>query len=292
MAEFLRLQKERLACVCDNPPQGRPVYNRPMPTPTYILHQGTTPLLISIPHAGTHLPPDIAAQLTPTGRGLLDTDWHVDALYDFAADEGASVLVATHSRTVVDLNRNPEGGRLYPGQHETTVCPTETFAGAPLYPALLAPAEIARRIPLYWTPYHQALTAELARIQARHGAAHLLDAHSIRGEIPRLFPGPLPDLNYGTNNGASASEALTARALAATAPHPFTTILNGRFLGGHITRHYGRPSQGIHAIQLELAQRTYTDEAAPDLYDPTRAGPLKAALRALVQELSKEAVLF
>ncbi len=264
-----------------------------MTPPTYTLHSGTSPLLISIPHAGTHLPPDIAAQLTPVGRQRIDTDWHVDLLYDFAAAEGASLLTATHSRTVVDLNRNPEGGLLYPGQHETTVCPTETFAGAPLYAAPLTPAEIARRIPLYWTPYHQALTAELDRIHAQHGTAHLLDAHSIRGEIPRLFPGLLPDLNYGTNNGASASEALTARALAATAPHPFTTILNGRFLGGHITRHYGRPSQGIHAIQLELAQRTYTDEAEPNPYDPTRAGPLKTALRALVQELSKkEAVLF
>ena len=257
-----------------------------MPTPTYLLHQGTTPLLVSVPHAGTHLPPDIAAQLTPIGRQILDTDWHVDALYDFAAAEGASLLIATHSRTVVDLNRNPEGGRLYPGQHETTVCPTETFAGAPLYVAPPAPEEIARRIPLYWTPYHQALEAELARIHARHGAAHLLDAHSICGEIPRLFPGQLPDLNYGTNNGASASPALTARALAATAPHPFTTILNGRFLGGHITRHYGRPAHTIHAIQLELAQRTYTDELAPNPYDPARAAPLKSALRALVRELS------
>ncbi len=257
-----------------------------MPTPTFTLHQGTTPLLVSIPHAGTYLPPDIAAQLTPIGRQLLDTDWHVDILYDFAADMGASLLVATHSRTVVDLNRNPDGGLLYPGQHETTICPTQTFAGAPLYAGELSPSEIARRIPLYWAPYHQALDAELIRIRAHHGVAHLLDAHSICGEIPRLFPGRLPDLNYGTNNGASASPSLTARALAATAPSPFTTILNGRFLGGHITRHYGRPSHGIHAIQLELAQRTYADETQPNPYDPDRAAPLKSALRALVRELS------
>ena len=255
--------------------------------PTYTLHQGTTPLLISIPHAGTHLPPDIAAQLTPTGRALIDTDWHVDSLYDFAADLGATLLIATHSRTVVDLNRNPEGGTLYPGQHETTVCPTETFAGAPLYDTPPTPQEIARRIPLYWAPYHQALTTELARLKTRHGTAHLLDAHSIRSEIPRLFPGLLPDLNYGTNNGAAASQTLTTRALAATAPHPFTTILNGRFRGGHITRHYGRPAEAIHAIQLELAIRTYADEAAPTPYDPTRAAPLKAALHALVRELSR-----
>ena len=258
-----------------------------MPTATYMLHQGTTPLLVSVPHAGTYLPPDIAAQLTPAGQQLLDTDWHVDRLYDFAAAEGASLLVATHSRTVVDLNRSPQGGRLYPGQHETALCPTETFAGAPLYPGPLAAEEVARRIPLFWSPYHQALQAELARLQAAHGVAHLLDAHSIRGEIPRLFAGLLPGLNYGTNNGASASPALTARALAATAPHGFTTVLNGRFVGGYITRQYGRPAQGIHAIQLELAQRTYTDEAQPQAYDASRAAPLVSALRALVRELSR-----
>ena len=257
-----------------------------MPIATYTLRQGTTPLLVSVPHAGTCLPPDIAAQLTATGRQLLDTDWHVDRLVDFAAGEGASLLIATHSRTVVDLNRDPQGGRLYPGQHETAVCPTETFAGAPLYPGPLAAAEVARRIPLYWAPYHQALQAELARLHAAHGVAHLLDAHSIRGEIPRLFAGLLPDLNYGTYGGASASPALTARALAATAPHGFTTVLNGRFLGGHITRQYGRPLRGVHAIQLELAQRTYTDEARPDVYDLVRATPLIACLRALVRELS------
>ncbi len=208
-------------------------------------------------------------------------------LYDFAAGLGASLLIATHSRTVVDLNRNPEGGRLYPGQHETTVCPTETFAGAPLYETPPPPEEIARRLPLYWAPYHQALAAELARLQAAHGTARLLDAHSIRGEIPRLFPGQLPDLNYGTNNGTSASPVLVARALAATAPHPFTTILDGRFRGGHITRHYGRPASNIHAIQLELAIRSYADEATPAQFDPARAAPLKAALRALVTELAR-----
>ena len=252
---------------------------------THTLHQGTTPLLISIPHAGTHIPPDIAAQLTPIGRQCIDTDWHVDRLYDFAANEGASVLIATHSRTVADLNRSPEGGALYPGQAETTICPTETFTGLPLYETPPTPQEIARRLPLYWHPYHQALSTELARLHAQHGVAHLLDAHSIHGEIPRLFPGLLPDLNYGTNNGASAAPALVARAIAATAPHPFTTVLNGRFRGGHITRHYGNPTAGIHAIQLELAWRTYTDEARPTPYDPARAAPLKAALRALVRAL-------
>ena len=256
-----------------------------MPPQTFTLHQGTTPLLISIPHAGTHIPADIAAMLTPAGRRLADTDWHVDTLYDFAPAQGASLLIATNSRTVADLNRNPEGGRLYPGQAETTICPTETFAGTPLYDTPPTPQELARRLPLYWHPYHQALAAELARLRNTHGIAHLLDAHSIRSEIPRLFPGRLPDLSYGTNNATSAHPTLIARAMAATAPYPFTTILDGRFRGGHITRHYGRPADNIHAIQLELAQHTYMDEDHASPFDPARAAVLKSALHALVREL-------
>ncbi len=255
-------------------------------TPLFTLQRGSSRLLVSVPHAGTHLPPDIAAQLNTTGRQVVDTDWHVDALYDFAAEAGATVLVATHSRSVVDLNRNPAGGTLYPGQAETTVCPAETFAGAPLYNGAAPDAgEIARRVALYWRPYHAALASELARIRAAHGGAILLDAHSIRSAIPRLFAGTLPDLNYGTNGGASTRPELAARAMAATGNRGFSQVLDGRFRGGYITRHYGRPDDGIDAIQLELAQQAYMDEDVPGPFDPVRAAPLKAALRELVREL-------
>ncbi len=250
---------------------------------TYSLHRGQGRLVISIPHAGTILPPDIAARLNGVGRAVVDTDWHVDALYAFAAEMGATVLTATHARTVVDLNRNPAGGALYPGQAETTVCPTESFDGAKLYDGDGPDdGEIARRVAAYWQPYHRTLAAELDRIRALHGRARLLDAHSIRATIPRLFDGRLPDLNFGTNGGAAALPALAARAMEATAPHGFTQILDGRFRGGHITRFYGRPEEGVDAIQLELAQTTYLDEAHPNPFDPARAAPLIAALRALV----------
>ncbi len=252
---------------------------------TYTLVRGTSPLLISIPHAGTILPPAIAAQLQDPDRALTDTDWHVDTLYEFAAEAGATVLAATHSRTVIDLNRNPAGGLLYPGQAETTVCPTETFAGVPLYTTPPDAEEIARRLALYWHPYHATLTAELARLRALHGRAILLDAHSIRGVIPRLFAGRLPDLNFGTNGGASAAPAIAACAMAAIAKAGFAAVLDGRFRGGHITRHYGEPTSGIHAIQLELAQRTYMDEDRPTAFDPSRARRLVNGLRELVREL-------
>jgi N-formylglutamate deformylase len=224
--------------------------------------------------------------LNLTGRGLEDTDWHVDKLYSFAADEGATLIVATHARTVVDLNRSPAGGLLYPGQNETTICPTETFDGAPLYAtAPPTPAEIANRVETYWRPYHNALAHQLTRLKTLHGGVHLLDAHSIRSTVPRLFPGVLPDLNFGTNSGAAARPGLAARALAATANAGFTQILDGRFRGGYITRHYGNPADGVQAIQLELARNTYLDEANPTRFDPARAARLIAILRLLVREL-------
>ncbi len=254
--------------------------------PPCIVRRGDAKLVVSVPHAGVFVPENIRERLTPVGRQLVDTDWHVDRLYAFTEELGVTLIVATHSRTVVDLNRNPAGGKLYPGQVETTVCPTETFDGEKLY-ADAAPdaAEIASRIQTYWQPYHESLRQELERVRQMHGKAVLLDGHSIRQSVPRLFDGKLPDLNYGTNGGASADAALVARAMEATKSHGFSQVLDGRFRGGHITRHYGQPSQGIHAIQLELAQTTYLDESDPLTYRPDLAARLIETLRHLAEVL-------
>ena len=259
-----------------------------MTAPPLFTHQpGQSRLLVSIPHAGTYVPPDIAARLSPAARALPDTDWHVDKLYGFLAAQDVTVLTATHSRYVVDLNRAPDGKLLYPGQAETGICPTETFAGAPLYAG--APpdeAEIAARVATYWQPYHDALRAGIDRLRALHGTAHVLDAHSICGTIPRLFAGELPELNIGTNDGASADAALTARVVAAVADQGFSHVLNGRFKGGAITRSYGAPQEGVQAVQLEMAWRAYLDEADPTRFDPIRAGKLTGVLLRVVAAMA------
>ncbi len=254
--------------------------------PSFLIHRGNAKLIISVPHAGTFVPAHINQNLTKIGQEVVDTDWHVDKLYDFAKQQDVTLIIATHSRTVVDLNRAPSNTPLYPGQAETTICPIETFDGEPLY-ATSKPTlkDIAERVETYWQPYHDTLAAELARIRTLHGSARLLDGHSIRQSIPRLFEGKLPDLNFGTNSGASADKALVEIALAATADSPFTQILDGRFRGGYITRHYGQSAEHIHAIQLELAQTTYMDEADPHRFSPARAEALIATLRNLVTAL-------
>lgn len=255
----------------------------------WTLARGDAPLIVDVPHAGVVLPPEIAARLTPLARTVPDTDWHVEKLYAFAAAEGATLLSATYSRYVVDLNRNPSGSDLYPGADNTELCPTRTFANAPIYADGSGPdgAEVARRRDRYFAPYHAVLAAEIERVRARHGFALLLDGHSIVGEAPRFFSGRLPDLNLGTGGGTSCAPGLETLAadVLATAPG-FTHVVNGRFKGGYVTRHYGRPGAGVHALQLEMAQACYMDEAPPYRFDATRAAALMAVLRRLTAALS------
>lgn len=254
----------------------------------YELERGATPLLIDIPHAGTYLPPDVEDSLTVEARTAPDTDWHVEKLYAFAVDRGVTLLQATHSRIVVDLNRDPAGVALYPGADNTELCPTRTFANEAIYaPGRQPDADaVAMRKERYFAPYHAVLAEEIERIRQRHGFAILLDGHSIRGEVPRFFSGQLPDFNLGTAGGASCDPAVqSAAASVLAAATGFSHVVNGRFTGGFITRHYGRPDQGLHALQLEMAQRAYMDEVPPFRWEPAQARPLIAVLEGLVDAL-------
>ena len=228
------------------------------------VRRGDAPLIVSFPHTGTDLPRDVEAQLASPWLARKDADWWIHRLYSFAADLGATTVRTTISRSVIDVNRDPSGASLYPGQATTELCPTTTFDGEPLY-AGAAPdeAEVARRRSAYFEPYHAALAAEIARLRKQHAKVVLYEAHSIRSRIPRLFDGELPHFNLGTNSGASCSPELTASVEAACDASTFSRVTNGRFKGGWTTRHYGRPDDGIHAIQMELAQRGYMAEPDP-----------------------------
>ena len=251
----------------------------------FTLHQGTAPLLVSVPHDGTFVPDDIAQRLTPAARRVPDTDWHIARLYAFARELGASMIVPTHSRYVVDLNRSEDDVSLYPGQNTTGLCPVVRFSGEPVYLQGREPTpdEIAERVERYWRPYHQALRMELDRLRAVHGRAVLWEGHSIRGELPFLFQGRLPDMNLGTAGGTSCSPALQQRLEAVLAgQEEFDSVVNGRFKGGHITRHYGDPASGIEAVQMETSQRAYMDEAS-FAYDEAKAARAQALIRRLLE---------
>lgn len=255
--------------------------------PVYRMQRGRAPLLVSIPHLGTGLPQELRAGFTPHAEVLADTDWHLDRLYAFTESLGASVIGARISRYAIDLNRPPGGESLYPGQITTGLCPTETFRGEPLYPPGGEPgdAERARRLEAYWKPYHHALRAELERLRTLHGRVLLWEAHSIASVLPRLLDGRLPDLNFGTNDGRACDPALLEAVLAplrTAAPEGLTHVVNGRFKGGYITRQYGQPAAGVHAIQLEMCQSAYMDETPPFAYRPDLAGRVQPLLQAML----------
>ncbi|QJE00501.1 N-formylglutamate deformylase [Massilia forsythiae] len=255
---------------------------------------GTQPLLLSIPHVGTDVPDAIDARFAPCAAARADTDRHLDRLYAFAEELGVSLLSARWSRYLIDLNRPPEDSSLYPGRDTTGLCPVDTFARERLYRPGREPDadEIEERLARYWQPYHRQLQAELARLRALHGQVVLWDAHSIASRVPRFFDGRLPDLNFGSADGKSCAPALQDalqealrrfQVSAAPARERLTFVFDGRFKGGHITRAYGRPEQGVHAIQLEMCQCLYMDEAPPFAYRPALAARVQPLLRALLQ---------
>lgn len=257
----------------------------------YRLQQGRVPLLISLPHVGTEIPPELRQRLVPRALASEDSDWHLERLYGpLAAALGASLIVPSYSRYVIDLNRPPDDQPLYPGASGGTgLVPTRFFTDDPLYVEGAEPdaAEVAARREAYWQPYHDALSAELARLRAEHGHALLFDGHSIRSELPWLFEGQLPALNLGTADGASCAPAITERLGALLAGQTqFSQVVNGRFKGGYITRHYGQPGQGVHAVQLEMCQRCYMDETT----DPAGAYDEAFAVQVapLIEKMLKE----
>jgi N-formylglutamate deformylase len=246
------------------------------------LRRGTSPLIVSMPHAGTFIPHGIGRRFADVAALRPDTDWHMPRLYDFVEPLGATVIVATHSRYVVDVNRPPDGANLYPGRDTPRLCPIDTFDSRPLYRDGGEPSadEIAARVESIWKPYHRALEREIERVRAEHGAALLWDAHSIISHAPRLFEGRLPDFNLGTADDASCDPALSRALIEALGRHrDFTCVLNGRFKGGYITRHYGRPRENVHAVQLEMTQCLYMDEAPPFHFRKDLADRVRPILR-------------
>ena len=248
--------------------------------------QGDSPLILGLPHTGTYLPETIRAKLNARGRILADTDWHIERLYDGLLPNVTTVR-ATFHRYVIDANRGPDDASLYPGQNTTGLVPVTDFDGEPIWTEEPSATDIAARKADFHAPYHAALAAEIARVKAKHGVAILYDCHSIRSHIPFLFDGVLPDFNVGTNNGATCDPRIEAAVFDLCAASGRTHVLNGRFKRGWTTRHYGSPKDGVHAIQMELAQSTHlSTETPPFAYDEEKAATLRTTLGAILNRLA------
>ena len=254
----------------------------------FLWRPGRTALLVSMPHTGTQVPDVLLRRMTPAAHALPDTDWHMELLYDFLDELGASVLVATHSRYVIDLNRPPDNASLYPGQDTTPLVPLDTFHKEPLYLPGQEPPESEKkeRLETYWRPYHAKLSRELENLRSRHGYALLWDAHSIFSVVPRFFTGKLADFNLGTADGLSCGPDLGEMLLGiARRARMFISVLNGRFKGGYITRTYGKPSKSVHAVQLELSEATYMNERPPFEFRPELADRVRPCIREMLESM-------
>jgi formiminoglutamase len=266
-------------------------------SPWLELSRGSAALIVTIPHSGSEIPPELEARMISPWLARKDADWWVDRLYGFATGLGATIIRTRLSRTVIDLNRDPSGASLYPGQATTGLCPTTSFDGEPLYRPGQEPieAEIIRRRDLYFAPYHAAIAGEIVRLRQSHDRIVVYDAHSIRSRVPRLFDGPLPHLNIGSNRGTTCDDSLTAAIESACRESGFSHVTNGRFVGGWSTRHYGAPNQGVHAVQMELACRGYLDEPdviTPDNWPPSFEPDRAANLSALLADILRACLLF
>ena len=243
---------------------------------------GDGPVVLGMPHTATWLPTDVLAELNDKGREIADTDWHIHRLYEELLPEATTVRALFH-RYLIDANRDPSGVSLYPGQNTTGLVPLTDFDGSDIWDTPPDAAKIEARRQAYHAPYHVALEAELKRAHDRHGFAVLFDCHSIRSNIPFLFDGTLPDFNIGDNNGTTCAPEITRAAeVVCQNAEGYSSVTNGRFKGGWTTRHYGRPQEGLHAIQLELAQSTYMQESPPWDYDARRAANTQIHLKEML----------
>lgn len=253
----------------------------------YTFYEGDSPLLVTVPHDGRMIPGDIAVRMTAAGRSIPDTDWHVAHLYEFVTELGASLIVANYSRYVVDLNRPADDAAMYEGQLSTGLCPRQTFDGRDIYEGE-PDIDVDGRLDEYWRPYHDKVQETLDALREQHGHALLWDAHSIKSHMPTLFDGELPVLNVGTFDGQSCDPARADAVMEVATASQYPAIFNGRFKGGYTTRHYGNPAEGVHAVQLELAQRAYMDETS-GAYDENAASQLRDTLRRLLAAFTMRA---
>ncbi len=261
-----------------------------MSTPLALTIVGRGPLIINIPHAGTGLVSGLSDRLTDGARALPDTDWHLPFLYHFAAFSGATLIAATHSRYVVDLNRDREGRPLYEGDPDPGLCPLLRFDGEPVYTDGDAPneAEIDARRARWWDPYHDQLAQLVSDTKARCGHVVLLDAHSVRRELPSRFVGALPDFSLATCDGEACAPSLQMAVENALAESGHSYGVNDRFKGGYTTELYGQPKRGLHALQLELVQDCYLDQDDPAHWTPAhpQAQNVGPSLRKLIDLLA------
>jgi N-formylglutamate deformylase len=247
------------------------------------------PILLSIPHCGTAFPKELINEYEPElYKEQDDTDWFVDQLYDFANAMGITTISAVYSRWVIDLNRHPENRDLYSdGRLITGLCPVTNFLGNAIYKdgrKSIAEDEIQRRLAAYYLPYHQKIAEHLMALKERFGQVLLWDCHSIRKSLPALHKEPFSDLIISDADGQSSAAKLSDTAFLHLSSSTYSVKRNYPFKGGYITRHFGKPKENQHAIQLEMSKNVYMDDLEKTYVDK-KAQKIQTLLKSTLEKL-------
>lgn len=250
---------------------------------------GLVPIVLSVPHCGIEFPAELREEYNPNLISSPDdTDWFVHQLYSFAAEKGIIMIHAVYSRWVIDLNRDPQSKPLYSdGRIITGLCPTTTFFGEPIYKdqrERVSTEEMERRVEKYYTPYHQKIQDLLDEVKQQFGKVLLWDCHSIRQQVPTIHKEKFPDLILGDADGTSASPGLIESAIRNLESGGYQFSHNYPFKGGYITRHFGKPDENQHALQLEMTKVNYMDDSEKS-YHEGRSNKMRLLLMKTLDDL-------
>jgi N-formylglutamate amidohydrolase len=251
------------------------------------------PLVVEVPHAGLAVPDDVRGQLRVSAADVMrDADLFVDRFYAGTLSHGGSLLVSHVSRYVVDLNRAeddidrdivPDHPRPRPLQSRGVVWRTTT-SGQPVMDGTLSHAQLEQRLARYHRPYHAALEAEIERKRRRFGRVLVVCAHSMpsvtRPGAPRRAD-VVPGSRGGTTTSPRVLDVLDARFRG----EGLSVRHDDPYRGGYTTQKYGRPSEGVHAVQIELNRALYVDERTSQPKDDAFAR-LARVIDALLAELA------
>jgi N-formylglutamate deformylase len=246
--------------------------------------RNTIPLVSSLPHSGTHVPRRVDRQFRRyPGPVLSPVDWHLEKLYDFLPGLGVTMLQATHSRYVVNLNRGLEEPLF--GPERSSAVSEKTCFGRTLYDVEPDRSQVEERINRYYVSYHRRLAGILDKMVRDYGHVYLLDLHS-------YYLGPQVDVCLGNANETTCSEPLIGVFETALSRHGFNVVRNEVWTGGYITRHYGN-MDNMEALQIELRfpayleGDTFEEEEVPE-WDSDKFRNAKERLRRVFSDVIEE----
>lgn len=252
---------------------------------------------MSIPHAGSEIPTDLKKLFVRQDPLLLtrDSDLYVDRLYDFVPSLGGTMLWTTICRYVIDPNRPPdeldasfvEDAPAVENPQPLGLVAHKTMAGEPLLSRPLTRQELDLRLQIYYRPFHESLAGLIAETKKEFGYCIHIEGHSMPSVATEGHPDKgriRDDVDLGDRRGTSCAREMVALVKGQFESAGLRVSLNNPYQGGYITRFFGRPTEGVHSLQIELNRRLYMNESTHEIF-PAPFESLKKILGELIIQL-------